>query len=685
MVPLLNEILRTRFGFPVFRPHQEEVCRAVVSGEDALVVMPTGAGKSLCYQLPGLARGGPTLVISPLIALIEDQVQHLRSRGMKAERIHSGRPREESRETFRAYLKSELEFLFIAPERLAVPGFAEALKRTPPSLIAVDEAHCISHWGHDFRPDYRLLGERIQGLAGTPMIALTATATPLVQDDICTQLGLRAPRRFIHGFRRDNLAVRAVETLPSERMDRIADVLASRERLPAIVYAPTRKKAEELARGLKMKAAAYHAGMPAPERDRVQQAFLEDKIQVIVATVAFGMGIDKPDVRTVIHAALPGSLEGYYQEIGRAGRDGLPSEALLLHSFSDRKTHEFFLERDYPDVQMLAKIHKAVPEGKILLTSDLLEKSGADPEIYEKALEKLWMNGGLAIDPEGNVARGKNERWRQSYEKLRAHRVGQLDSMQAFTTGAPCRMLALVRHFGDPGDSGSECGLCDRCAPPAARTLDERERGVAAQILASLAGRDGQAAGRLFDEAAEALAPYGTLSRSGFESVVTAMARAGLIDVSQDRFERDGQTIAFRRICLLARGRSARAGDLLAIETDGTPLSLEKKGKSKRKPRERERARVSVEADPARASGDPSAPSELPRLFEELRAWRLGEARKRGVPAFRILSDRVLLEICEALPASEDALLGVRGIGPKLVRQYGAELLTRIAAAATAI
>jgi DNA topoisomerase-3 len=675
---MLHEILLSRFGFAQFRPHQEAICRAVgEQGQDALVVMPTGAGKSLCYQLPGLVRGGTTVVISPLVALIEDQVLRLRSQGIRADRIHSGRARPDSRETLGAYLRKELEFLFIAPERLAVPGFSDMLRKHSPTLIAVDEAHCISQWGHDFRPDYRLVGERLLGIPASPIIALTATATPLVQNDICAQLQLRNPKRFIHGFRRENLAVRVVEMNPSQRLEQVVQILAGAARLPAIVYAPTRKKAEELAQGLKaqFKTAAYHAGMPATSREKVQLEFIEGKLEVIVATIAFGMGIDKANVRTVVHAALPASVEGYYQEIGRAGRDGLPSEALLLHSFSDRKTHEFFFERDYPESSVLQKIVAAVPKSGSIDRYSLQEQiRSIESDVFEKALEKLWVHGGLSIDPEENISLSQNaasgigkDGWKKPYELQRSHRLRQLDSMHGFTSSAGCRMTQLVRHFGDPADSGEDCGICDRCKPGAdVRLLEESERQIAAVILASLEGKNGQAVGRLFEEAQ---AVDRRTSRSGFERLLSSLARAGFLDINHEEFERDGNVISFRKVLLTSRGRQIKGPALSQLEIDGvsifdSPSSRIKKTKFKSSSRDETIPR--------------SIPEHAPKLFETLRIWRLETARKKGVPAFRILSDRVLYAICEEMPRNEEQLLRITGIGPKIVTQYGADLLSRV-------
>jgi len=353
----VDALLESRFGFPAFRPGQREIVDHIAKGHDALVVMPTGAGKSLCYQLPALARGGLTVVVSPLIALMKDQVDALVDKGIRATFLNSSIDRATYEERSQAVYRGEVELLYVAPERFT-PSFIRWLLAADVRLFAVDEAHCLSQWGHDFRPDYLRLGKVRQELGSPPAVALTATATPVVQEDIVKTLGLEKGRTFIRGFDRENLVLEVVEAKGKAEKDGMLKGLV--EGGTALVYCATRKNVERATKALRedgVRAGFYHAGLTADQRTRIQEDFMEGRVPVVVATNAFGMGIDKRDIRTIVHYDMPGTVEAYYQEIGRAGRDGRMSRATLLYHPMDRRIHEFFIDNSHPPAEWVHKLY----------------------------------------------------------------------------------------------------------------------------------------------------------------------------------------------------------------------------------------------------------------------------------------------------------------------------------------
>jgi len=355
--PDLSSLLKQHFGFTSFRPLQEEIIRTALAGRDVFALLPTGGGKSLCFQLPALARDGLTIVVSPLIALMKDQVDALQASGIAATFLNSSLAAGESRERLRGLHQGAYRLLYVAPERLMLSGFLEDLKRWEPRLIAVDEAHCISEWGHDFRPEYRQLAELRGHFPKVPVMALTATATGRVREDIVTHLQLQEPACFVASFNRPNLTYRVLAK--NKAYDQVFEYLRARPRESGIVYCQSRKAAESVAQRLEadnIRAKPYHAGLAPKDRARHQELFLRDDIRVICATIAFGMGINKPNVRFVIHYDLPKNIEGYYQETGRAGRDGLPGECVLLFSPGDAiKQTQFIDEKTDPHEQKIAR------------------------------------------------------------------------------------------------------------------------------------------------------------------------------------------------------------------------------------------------------------------------------------------------------------------------------------------
>ncbi|NQV90560.1 DNA helicase RecQ [Candidatus Uhrbacteria bacterium] len=342
----MQELLKTHFGYDTFRPLQKEIIDTVLAGKDTLVLMPTGGGKSLCFQLPALVLPGITIVVSPLIALMKDQVDGLCANGISAAFLNSSLSVREQLDVMTRARSGEIKILYLAPERIGSYGFYDFLVDLNVSLLAIDEAHCISEWGHDFRPEYRNLSSLRMKIPKTPIIALTATATPYVRDDILSQLNIRKEGVFTSGFNRENLHYSVRPKLNT--FSRLKELVQTHSGESIIIYCFSRKNTEDVAEKLTkagFSAAPYHAGLPQKDRERTQERFIRDEVPIIVATIAFGMGIDKPDVRLVVHMDLPKTIEGYYQETGRAGRDGLPSECVLYYSYADRRKQEFFINR----------------------------------------------------------------------------------------------------------------------------------------------------------------------------------------------------------------------------------------------------------------------------------------------------------------------------------------------------
>jgi ATP-dependent DNA helicase RecQ len=561
------------------------------------------------------------------------------------------------------------------------------LARRKPSLIAIDEAHCISAWGHDFRPDYRTLGEHLPALRPAPIIALTATATPTVQQDIVAQLSLQNPALFIHGFRRSNLAIEVVEMSKPRRHEFTAKLLREPASRPAIVYAPSRKAAEDLASDLarRFPAAAYHAGLEPSVRERVQAEFQSGKLEVVVATIAFGMGIDKADVRTVVHISLPASVEAFYQEIGRAGRDGLPSRTILLHSYADIKMHEFFLERDYPPAADLTRVAKVLTD-EYLMPEPLAQKLRMDLGSFSKAIEKLVAQGAASIDIAGNIRRAtpkaaKPESWTSGYQAQIAFRRSQIDRMVAFADTQQCRMTALIRHFGDTADSTRPCGICDVCNPAGATAQSFRPPNTEdlRQLTAILEALEGQSrsTGKLYTELSTGALRNTDAGRDRktFDTLLDALSRAALIDLTAETFTNpEGNVIPYKKVSLTYEGREAastgkiHAPDILLQDAESGTTTAKSKKSSSAKP---SKASLKAEREQTSAAYTPAQR----QLDESLRAWRKAEAAKTGKPAFIVFGDAVLANVVRANPQTISELLTVSGIGPEKTDKFGAEII----------
>ena len=625
-IDLRHELSR-HFGHASFRPGQEEIVRAVLDGRDVLAVMPTGSGKSLGYQLPALLLPGLTLVVSPLIALMKDQVDELNRKGIAAAALHSLAPSTERRRAVAEALAGKLRLLYVAPERFASETFLGDLERLRLSRFAVDEAHCVSEWGHDFRPDYRRLDEaasrcrRADGAPGRPpVIAFTATATPEVRDDIVTLLGLASPAVFVSGFDRPNLFfdVRRVSG-ELEKRALLPELVGGRR---ALVYAATRKSTERAAEALRaagIAADAYHAGLEESERTRIQEAFASGAGRVVCATNAFGMGIDRPDVEVVVHFEIPGSLEAYYQEIGRGGRDGRPAAATLLWNYVDVRTQEFFLERD-----------------------------GDEPDL---------------LRPRAMLEPRQRERKRELDRR-------KLSRMIAYADSTACLRSVLLGYFGE-ADAPERCGNCGNCARR--RPLDSDELLLLRKILSGVA-RAGERFGKrkitamLRGDLDGLPEPLKTLSTTGLLAAEETKKIGGWIDAAVGAGLLAASDDVYRTLSLTRPGREVMAG-----RNPGAELTLPEPPRP-RLPRVRKRKTAGIEL--VSSLGESDGTDFV--LLEALKAWRRREAQERSVPAFVVFHDRTLAAIAACRPRTLDALREVPGVGPAKLAAYGKAILELI-------
>ena len=475
----LSVLLHERFGFREFRPAQKHVIDKVMIGQSALAVMPTGSGKSLCYQLPALALPGLTLVVSPLIALMKDQVDQLNQLDLPATVINSTVSREQQRSRIEQAIAGRIKLLYVAPERFQNEDFRAGLSRTKVSLFAVDEAHCVSLWGHDFRPDYLRLRNAVRDLKSPPILALTATATPAVRRDIVTQLGIEDAEQIVSGFDRPNLYLEVREVATNAEKIRAIVELARWAPL-GIVYAGTRKNVDDIYLSLRragVEAAAYHAGLPAPERKKVQERFMTAPECVIVATNAFGMGIDRSEVRFVVHADIPDSVEAYYQEIGRAGRDGEPARCLLLFNYADKWIPEFFIDSSHPPAEILKYVFERLcRSGEAAIVGESWRKlSGTKDHRFHASiallqrfgyLERVNMESGRGVrilKRNDTALRGIN------FEDLETRREFEYKKFGVMLNYASrfrkhCYRSFILSYFGEWNRSRN-CENCSRCNP----------------------------------------------------------------------------------------------------------------------------------------------------------------------------------------------------------------------------
>ena len=671
--------LRMSFGYDEFRPGQEKAIESVLAGKDTLVVLPTGGGKSVCFQIPALILPGLTVVVSPLISLMKDQVDALEARNLPAAFINSSLTSAQVSDRLSRAERGELRLLYLAPERFDFGNVASRLADIGVSLLAVDEAHCISQWGHDFRPSYLRVAEARKRLGSPPTVALTATATPEVRDDICRQLALDNPRTIITGFDRTNLTYHVLPARnDAEKDSLLVETLRAHDGL-AVVYASTRKSVDRIAFMLEQEgisSAGYHAGLDDQHRRDVQEAFMTERIRAIIATNAFGMGIDKPNVRLVIHHSMPGTLEAYYQEAGRAGRDGNRSEVFLLHSFPDRFTHEFFIRGAYPEKAVVEKVYAALSRHAAKLEAlpssidDIVAIVGGklSPREIESALRILTQAGALVgSDSSASLVW---VRLLATPERIRLEIAGDANPELGL-------LRALWRIAGDRLHAGTTINLDG--LPPGLSA-----RSGAGALLDSLQSRQFLVWERV-GGGLRLSTPKAPLE--GFRVDWPALARRRDAELSKlEAVQRYAYTKACRRGFVLryfgdpaARSKCDGCDNCLGIARERPPAAGARKSSTGRSVGERSSsarrrsvaATVSIDEDVGLSAADQ-------RLLASLKDKRLEIARQESVPAYIVFSDRTLADMALRRPASLGALAGVRGVGDMKLARYGEKFLAVI-------